>query len=60
MIEAPAEEPRDLRRRDGVAVEGVSRTFVFRRRSVTALERMSLRTTPLVVSALGPLEPSPG
>jgi ABC-type nitrate/sulfonate/bicarbonate transport system ATPase subunit len=55
MIEAPTQEPRGLDGRDGVEVNGVSRTFRTRRGEVTALADMSLRAEPhQVLAVVGP------
>jgi ABC-type nitrate/sulfonate/bicarbonate transport system ATPase subunit len=55
MIEAPTQEPRGLDGRDGVGVNGVSRTFRTRRGEVTALADMSLRAEPhQVLAVVGP------
>src|SRR5437588_470784 len=55
MIEAPAEEPRELRRPDGVDVQAVSRTYATRRGRVIALERMTLQAArDEVIAVVGP------
>ncbi len=55
MIEAPAEEPRDLQGPAGIHVELASRTFVTRRGAVQALASMSLRAgANEVVAVVGP------
>ena len=55
MIEAPVEEPLDRQGPGGVQVQQVTRTFVAKRRTVTALESMSLRASPgEVVTVVGP------
>jgi ABC-type nitrate/sulfonate/bicarbonate transport system ATPase subunit len=55
MIEAPAEEPRELDVADAVNVELVSRVFGSRRGPVQALAGMSLRAAPHeVVAVVGP------
>jgi ABC-type nitrate/sulfonate/bicarbonate transport system ATPase subunit len=55
MIEAPTKEPRGLHGRDGVLVDGVSRTFRTRHGGVTALADMSLRADPhQVLAVVGP------
>ena len=55
MIEAPAQEPRELNGEHAVRVELVSRTFATKRGMVQALAGMSLRATPReVVVVVGP------
>ena len=55
MIEAPAQEPRDLQGPAGIHVELASRTFATRRGAVQALAGMSLRAdTNEVVAVVGP------
>jgi ABC-type nitrate/sulfonate/bicarbonate transport system ATPase subunit len=55
MIEAPAEEPRELNAAAVVDVELVSRTFPTKRGPVQALAGMSLHATPReVVAVVGP------
>jgi len=55
MIEAPAEEPRELDVADAVDVELVSRVFRSRRGPVQALAGMALRAAPReVVAVVGP------
>jgi ABC-type nitrate/sulfonate/bicarbonate transport system ATPase subunit len=55
MLEAPAEEPRDVQGPLGVRVQDATRTFAGRRASVTALDGMSLRAAPHeVVAVVGP------
>src|SRR5437764_11715002 len=55
MIEAPAQEPRDLQGPGGIHVELASRTFLTRRGAVQALSGMSLRAEPNeVVAVVGP------
>jgi ABC-type nitrate/sulfonate/bicarbonate transport system ATPase subunit len=55
MIEAPAEEPRERQRPDGVDVRAVTRTYAARRGRVIALERMTLQAARNeVVAVVGP------
>ncbi len=55
MIEAPVQEPRELKDEGSVHVELVSRTFTTRRGRVDALAGMSLRAAPReVVAVVGP------
>ena len=55
MIEAPAQEPRELDGTDGVQLELVSRTFFTKRGPVAALAGMSLRVARhQVVAVVGP------
>jgi NitT/TauT family transport system ATP-binding protein len=55
LIEAPKQEPRDVEGIDGVAVDGVSRTFSTKRGPVHALKRMSLNAYRReVVAVVGP------
>ena len=55
MIEAPAQEPRELDGTDGVLVELVSRTFNAKRGPVQALRDMSLRAgVGEIVAVVGP------
>lgn len=55
MIEAPAQEPRDLQGPAGIQVELASRTFPTRRGAVQALAGMSLRADAHeVVAVVGP------
>ena len=52
MIEAPAEEHRELSAADSVDVELVSRTFRTKRGPIQALSNMSLRATSLTKSSV--------
>jgi NitT/TauT family transport system ATP-binding protein len=55
LIEAPAQEPRELDGTGGVRVELVSRTFATRRGPVPALADMSLGVAPReIVAVVGP------
>jgi ABC-type nitrate/sulfonate/bicarbonate transport system ATPase subunit len=55
MIEAPAEEPRDVHPSGAVRVEGVSRRFRTKRGEVNALSGMTLNVPPReVVAVVGP------
>jgi NitT/TauT family transport system ATP-binding protein len=55
MIEAPAPEPLDLKRSDGVRVQEVSRTFSGRRGAVRALDGMSFQAEAgEIVTVVGP------
>jgi NitT/TauT family transport system ATP-binding protein len=55
LIEAPEKEPRPVPAPDGVAVEGVVRTFHTRRGRVAALDGMTLHARPgEVVAVVGP------
>ena len=55
MVEAPPEEPRELKAADGVRVEFVSRIFETKRGPVEALAGMSLRADAHdVVAVVGP------
>jgi NitT/TauT family transport system ATP-binding protein len=55
MIEAPAQEPRELDGTTGVQVELVSRTFASKRGPVQALSEMSLHAAPHeIVAVVGP------
>jgi ABC-type nitrate/sulfonate/bicarbonate transport system ATPase subunit len=55
MVEAPPQEPRELKAADSVRVELVSRTFRTKRGPVQALADMSLRASPReVVAVVGP------
>jgi ABC-type nitrate/sulfonate/bicarbonate transport system ATPase subunit len=55
LIEAPEKEPRAVHRPDGVAVDGVVRTFRTRRGPVVALDGMSLHAGPgQVIAVVGP------
>ncbi len=55
MIEAPPEEPRELKTEDAVQVELVSRTFRTKRGPIQALAGMSLRAAAReVVAVVGP------
>jgi ABC-type nitrate/sulfonate/bicarbonate transport system ATPase subunit len=55
MVEAPPEEPRELKAADAVRVELVSRTFGTKRGPIQALAGMSLRAAPReVVAVVGP------
>ncbi|MBV9605572.1 MAG: ABC transporter ATP-binding protein [Solirubrobacterales bacterium] len=55
MIEAPVQEPRELKDDGSVRVELVSRTFATRRAAVDALAGMTLHVSPReVVAVVGP------
>src|ERR1700759_2069713 len=55
LIEVPRKEPRAVYRPDGLAVEGVVRTFQTRRGRIVALDGMSLHARPgQVIAVVGP------